>query len=87
MLTSALRLVGHKWLDPIFIAGCGLGQSCFTVFKSMKGKKPFFKLTMEDIIKRKEQGISIDEVSQSTMLVKGELSPERALRSNNLVVP
>eukprot|EP00351_Strombidinopsis_sp_SopsisLIS2011_P000408 CAMPEP_0116875440 /NCGR_PEP_ID=MMETSP0463-20121206/7406_1 /TAXON_ID=181622 /ORGANISM="Strombidinopsis sp, Strain SopsisLIS2011" /LENGTH=101 /DNA_ID=CAMNT_0004521095 /DNA_START=932 /DNA_END=1237 /DNA_ORIENTATION=- len=54
LLISSLKLVGHDYLDPIFVSGCGLGQALFTVFKSMKGKKPFFKLSTEDLNKKKE---------------------------------
>ena len=49
MLVSSLRVVGHTWLDPIFVSICGLVQSMFNVFKSMKGKKNFYKLTIDEI--------------------------------------
>lgn len=53
MLNSALKLPLAKYLDPVFIAGCGLGQSTLACFKALKGKKPYFKLTMEDIGNKK----------------------------------
>ena len=52
MLVSALKLVGHRYLDPIFVSICGLLQAVSVVFKSMKGKKKFYKLTIEDIHER-----------------------------------
>jgi len=52
MLVSSLKLVGHSILHPIFVSGCGIIQAVATVFKSMKGKKNFYKLTIEDIQKR-----------------------------------
>mmetsp|Transcript_16957 Transcript_16957/g.16186 ORF Transcript_16957/g.16186 Transcript_16957/m.16186 type:complete len:81 (-) Transcript_16957:254-496(-) len=47
MLTSSLRLVGHDYLNPIFVSLCGLLQAFTGVFKSMKGKKKFYKLTLD----------------------------------------
>ena len=49
MLISSLRLVGYKYLDPIFVSICGLMQAISQVFKSMKGKKKFYKLSIEDL--------------------------------------
>lgn len=49
MLVFALRLVGHQYLHPIFVSVCGLLQAITVVFKSMKGKKKFYKLTHADI--------------------------------------
>ncbi len=49
MLVFSLRLVGHKYLDPIFVSLCGLLQAISNVFKSMKGKKKFYKLTIQDL--------------------------------------
>lgn len=49
MLVFALRLVGHQHLHPIFVSLCGLLQAITVVFKSMKGKKKFYKLTHADI--------------------------------------
>lgn len=51
MLISSLKLVGHKYLDPIFVSLCGLIQASSVVFKSMKGKKKFYKLTFNDVEK------------------------------------
>lgn len=53
LLTSSLRLVGHKIMHPIFVSLCGLVMSMCTVFKSMKGKKNFYKLTNEDVEAKK----------------------------------
>ncbi len=49
MLISSLKLVGHKYLHPIFVSVSGLLQAIFVVFKSMKGKKKFYKVTMKDV--------------------------------------
>ena len=49
MLISSLKLVGHKYLHPIFVSISGLLQAIFVVFKSMKGKKKFYKVTMKDV--------------------------------------
>jgi hypothetical protein len=49
MLISSLRLIGHTWIDPVFVSFCGVMQAGFTVFKAMKGKKNFAKLTLEDV--------------------------------------
>jgi hypothetical protein len=48
MLVSALKLVGHKYLDPIFVTLCGLVTAILQVFKSLKSKKNFYKLTTQD---------------------------------------
>ena len=64
LLTSALRLVGHSILHPIFVSLCGLVMSSCVVFKSMKGKKDFYKLTIEDVEAKKR--------SQQTMLIATE---------------
>ena len=49
MLAKALKLIGHTWLNPIFVALCGVIQAGFAVFKGMNGKDSVFKLTIEDI--------------------------------------
>jgi len=49
MLIYSLHLVGHQRLHPIFVSICGLLQAITVVFKSMKGKKKFYKLTTADI--------------------------------------
>lgn len=49
MLFSSLRLIGYTWIDPVFVSFCGVMQAGFTVFKAMKGKKNFPKLTLEDV--------------------------------------
>ena len=51
LLTYSLKLSGHSYFNPIFISLCGLFQASCTVFKSMKGKKPFKVLTIEDVKK------------------------------------
>lgn len=55
LLTSALKLPGSDWLRPVFVAGCGLFQSGMQVFKSMRGKKHFHKLTIEDVQARSQK--------------------------------
>ena len=49
MLVSSLKIPGHQYLDPIFVAICGLGQAFANVVKGMRGKKDIYKLTIEDI--------------------------------------
>lgn len=49
MLISSLKIKGHTYLHPIFVAACGVVQSSCSVFKSMSGKTNVFKLTIEDI--------------------------------------
>lgn len=66
MLVKSLRLVGHSILNPIFVSGCGIVQAFANVFKSMKGKKNFYKLTIEDIQERENQ----TPVAPKTILVK-----------------
>lgn len=55
LLTSALKLPGSRWLNPVFVASCGLFQSGMQVFKSMRGKKHFHKLTIEDVKQHQQQ--------------------------------
>jgi hypothetical protein len=55
LLTSSLRLVGHSVLHPIFVSLCGLVMSICVVFKSMKGKKDFYKLTIDEAKKNSQQ--------------------------------
>jgi len=66
MLVSSLKVVGHSILNPIFVSGCGIMQAFANVFKSMKGKKNFYKLTIEDIQERDNQ----TPVAPKTILVK-----------------
>lgn len=54
MLVFSLQLIGHNYLDPIFVSMCGLAQSWSVIYKSMKGKKKFYKLTTDDIGKGME---------------------------------
>ena len=49
LLISNLKLIGHRYLNPIFVSICGLIQAFTVVFKSMKSKKNFFKLDIEDL--------------------------------------
>lgn len=60
MLISSLRLIGHKFIDPIFVSICGLLQAISVVFKSMKGKKKFYKMTVKDV---DEQGHHLDSTT------------------------
>jgi hypothetical protein len=49
MLIGGMKLVGHSYLDPVFVSICGLIQAITVVFKSMKCKKNFYKLEIEDL--------------------------------------
>lgn len=49
MLTKHLKLTFHHILDPIFVSICGFMMAVTTVFKSIKSKKNFFKLEIDDI--------------------------------------
>ena len=49
MLVSGLKLVGHHLFDPIFVSICAFAQSICAIFKSMKSKKNFYKLEIEDL--------------------------------------
>lgn len=51
MLISSLKLIGHRYLDPIFVSLCGLIQGVSVLFKAMKGKKKFYKLSAKDVEK------------------------------------
>jgi len=62
MLISSLKLIGYRYLDPIFVSICGLLQAVSVVFKAMKGKKKFYKMTVKDI---DERGMA----KQNTMLL------------------
>lgn len=78
MLISSLKLIGHRYLDPIFVSICGLVQSFSVVFKSMKGKKKFYKLTVHET---NEKGKTKD----NTMILSEKEfdTRERSLSSNN----
>eukprot|EP00347_Sterkiella_histriomuscorum_P007816 403347453 len=71
--------LGHKYLDPIFVSICGLLQAFSVVFKSMKGKKKFYKLIVQDI---NEQGT----IKDNTMILsqKEFEKRERSLSSSNI---
>ena len=49
MLISHLKLVGHTHIDPIFISICGVLMAFTVVVKSIKSKKNFYKLEIEDL--------------------------------------
>lgn len=49
LLVSGLKLVGHSYLDPIFVSICGFIQAVTVVFKTIKSKKNFYKLEIEDL--------------------------------------
>lgn len=77
MLISSLKLIGHRHLNPIFVSICGLLQAISVVFKSMKGKKKFYKVTMKDV--KNEFGIK----SEKTMIFsQQEFERERAISGN-----
>lgn len=50
MLAKHLKLgVLHHYLDSIFVSCCGLAMAISTVFKTIKSKKNFYKLELDDI--------------------------------------
>ena len=61
MLISSIKLIGHKYLDPIFVSICALMQAVTVVFKAMKGEKKFYKLTIDDCEKDEEQTFIISK--------------------------
>ena len=54
LLTSSLKLVGHSVMHPILVSFCGLVMSICVVFKGLKGKKDFYRLTIEDVEAKKK---------------------------------
>jgi len=54
LLTSSLKLVGHSVMHPIFVSFCGLVMSICVVFKGLKGKKDFYRLTIDDVEAKKK---------------------------------
>jgi hypothetical protein len=48
MLIKSLKMVGNELINPIFVSALGLCQASANVYKAMKGKKNFYKLTIED---------------------------------------
>ncbi len=88
MLVSSLKLIGHTWIDPIFVSFCGIMQAGCTVFKAMKGKKNFYKLTVEDVQDKKQQqqiqDKSLQQVDIKQTKNKGKvLISEHSIESNN----
>lgn len=72
MLVFSLRIKGHELLNPIFVSLCGLCQANANVYKSMKGKKEIYKLTIEDIHKssgKEENGDKESQTKKKTLLV------------------
>ena len=65
MLVKSLKICGHYFLIPIFVALCGCIQAGFAVFKGMNGKDSVFKLTIEDV-KNNEQKTTV-LVNQRTL--------------------
>ncbi len=55
MLVKSLRIFGHSFLNPIFVAMCGVIQASFAVFKGMNGRDSVFKLTIEDVKNNQEK--------------------------------
>jgi len=86
LLSSSLRLVGHSVLDPIFVSLCGIGQAFCNVFKSMKAKKNFYKLTIEDIEEQNKKKISDSEMKRREEMGIPP-SPMKAKIINTLLVP
>lgn len=80
MLVKSLQSYGHQFLNPIFVSACGLCQALANVYKGMKGKKNFFKLTIEDVHKKKSQS-NLKEGSKAynkTLLVQEPFSKDVA---------
>ena len=51
LLTKSLKLYGHEMLDTIFVSGCALAMSIIVIFKTIKAKKNFYKLDVDDLNK------------------------------------
>jgi len=49
LLTSNLKLIGHTMLDPIFVSICGLIMAVIVIFKTIKSKKNYYSLEVEDL--------------------------------------
>jgi len=52
LLIAGLNLIGHKILHPVFVAICGLIQAFCATIKSMRSKKNYYKLEVEDLKKQ-----------------------------------
>ena len=76
LLQQALKLPMSSYLSPVFVATCGLFQSGMQVFKSMRGKKHFHKLTFEDV-KAKSKAKLEEEASKEKKQVKVFIPFER----------
>ncbi|CAD8109500.1 unnamed protein product [Paramecium sonneborni] len=44
MLTKSLRMAGYQYLDPVFVASCGLVSSGIALFKAIYEKRIFIQL-------------------------------------------
>ena len=81
MLTKALKLPGSSWFSEVFVSVCGLFQSGMQVFKGLRGKKHFHKLTFEDV-KQKNQKMQEEQAQKAAAeVVQTILVP---IEKNNL---
>ena len=48
MLTSSLKLPGHKKLDPIFVGGCGVLSATLGFIKALFEKKIVINIESKD---------------------------------------
>ena len=44
MLTKSLKMAGYQYLNPIFVASCGLVSAMIALFKAVYEKKIFIQL-------------------------------------------
>ena len=77
LLIGNLKLVGHSYLDPVLVSICALSQAWASVFKSMKSKKNFFRLEIEDIENHNKEDTtgrkrfdSLDQIDMKKMYTK-----------------
>lgn len=62
MLAKHLKLgFLHEYLDAIFVSCCGLAMAISTVFKSIKSKKNFYKLELDDIKPTNELNTDLEQ--------------------------
>ena len=83
LLTSALKLPGSDWLRPVFVAFCGLFQSGCQVFKSLRGKKHFHKLTIEDVQDRSQK----KQEEQAAIASQQKQKKKRDQKLHTILVP
>ena len=65
MLVKVLKIRGHTYLDPIFVALCGWCQSTLGVQKGMRGKVIVPKISIEDTQGQQSKPITLLLENQS----------------------